>query len=835
LSCGRPIQAGVDQGTRSSHWATAKTPITDCLACHDGVEENRTCDKADVGNWFARYGGRRRDGQILMLPDTLMATSTSALRPARSGSLWSSRNWKARWNASDLQRGQSSANGTAMVDTSRDAEILQMEAALALAERRLKRSESAREQAEMLLEVRGHALAKANSDLRLREAELLKRLEKDSLNLLFAQEVANIATFHVTDNLSLVASRNFSDIIGHETAITHMDQVLLHLHPDEDYSSTSFLMGVSADENGESRDLRFLDSSDNLRWIRWHIKSSPEGFHGALHDITHETELSISLREQGQLLTDRVKELENLGQALEEARREAVNANQAKSRFLAMMSHDIRTPMNAILAMLELLAVADLTPEQAKMVRLALASGNQMLILLADIIEIGRADGWTFELSQEQINLPEFLESVSDSWRELARRKALAIELFMDRALPEHIETDRIRLRQVLDNLISNAVKYTQCGSVKIDCALSELDGKKMLRVAVIDTGAGIAKEEQQKLFNDLQRVTGALHHDVEGTGLGLSICARIVAAMQGKIGLESYVGHGSTFWFMVPLVECDAPDLLGLNPSPVDALGLLKIHGAVPHLLVAEDIETNQIVMRSVLDKLGCTCTIAKDGIEALEAFGNGQFDAILMDVSMPRMDGVETTRRIRAMTNGQEHVPIIGVTAFAGQEEQISLLAAGMNRIVVKPIKPGQLRETLAALFEEPVVERRRSRPDQVPIPILKESQLVDLDLLNAQLESVPGDIRHALADTVARDLSKWHASFVDACNAHDSEGAARAHHALKGVCEGFGVIRYSGHLELARNALLEGKRVETELLDEVLSATLAELKRHANRSDA
>lgn len=718
-----------------------------------------------------------------------------------------------------------------MNEVSQNREFQQMEAALALAERRLKRSETAREQAEMLLEVRGHALAKANQELRLREAELLKRLEKDALNLLFAQEVANIATFHVSSGLSLIASRNFSNVIGHESAITQMDQVLALLHPDEDYTSVRFLSGIGANENGESRDLRFLDSDGNLRWIRWHIKAGPEGFHGALHDITHETELAISLREQEKLLTERVKELEALGLALDEARNEAVKADQSKSRFLAMMSHDIRTPMNAILAMLELLSVGELTPEQSKMVRLALTSGNQMLILLADIIEIGRADGWTFELAAAPLDLPDFLESVSDSWRELARRKGLTIELFLAQDIPQFAEADKIRLRQVLDNLISNAVKYTFNGSVKIDCAVSEHHGRAMLRVAVIDTGPGIAKEEQEKLFNDLQRGSDPSQQEVEGTGLGLSICSRIITAMEGRIGLESYVGHGSSFWFMVPLVECEAPDMSGEHASTSEPLLPLKIQGAAPHVLVAEDIETNQIVIRSILEKLGCSYSIAKDGVEALEALENEKFDVILMDVSMPRMDGVEATKRIRAMINGRQTTPIIGVTAFAAQEEQVALLIAGMDALVVKPIKPAKLRDAMATIFSEPKADRRRSRPDRVPIPEFQEALLIDVSILESQLGSVPADMRQRLSETVARDLKKWHATFIDACNSNDHADAGRAHHALKGVCEGFGIRRYTAYLELARNTLLAGGKVETRTLEEILSATLDEIERHTN----
>ena len=352
-----------------------------------------------------------------------------------------------------------------------------------------------------------------------------------------------------------------------------------------------------------------------------------------------------------------------------------------------------------------------------------------------------------------------------------------------------------------------------------------------MLFVSVIDTGPGIAKNEQKKLFNDLQRVTGPLQQDVEGTGLGLSISARIVSAMLGKIGLESYIGHGSTFWFMIPLVECEAPEVSAANSGMIAPLKPLTIDGAVPHVLVAEDIETNQIVMRSVLDKFGCTYSIVKDGIEAFKAIENEDFDVVLMDVSMPRMDGIETTKNIRAMSNGRENVPIIGVTAFAGQEEQISLLAAGMSNIVIKPIKPVQLREAMAAVFNQPKAGSRRSRPNPVPIPDFETAQLLGVDILKAQLDSVPDNMRRSLSDAVTRDLSTWHTAFVCACVNNDHEAAGRAHHALKGVCEGFGISRYAAQLEMARHALLSGSTVETAALDEVLSATLVEIERHTH----
>lgn len=699
-----------------------------------------------------------------------------------------------------------------------------------LAERRLERSEKAREQAELLLEVRSHALAKANAELRARESDLLLRLEKDSLNLLSAQEVAKVATFHVSEGLTLIGSRNLPEILGTTTIITHINQVVDRLDPAEGLVAIRFLTGVHADSEGESQDLRFLDDQRKARLIRWHIRKSVGGFQGALHDITTETELALSLREQSQQLTNRVAELEALGHALDDARSRAVKADQAKSRFLAMMSHDIRTPMNAILAMLELLAVGKLTPEQAKMVNLALSSGNQMLFLLADIIEVARAEGWKLDLAEDVLALPEFLRSVSESWRQLAQRKGLNLDLEVAADLPAFIKADQTRLRQVLDNLISNAVKYTHKGGLGISCTVATRNGADMLHVAVTDTGVGISKADQEKLFKDLQRVTSPLQAEVEGTGLGLSICARIITAMQGKVGLESYEGHGSTFWFMVPLSVVASAAPSAASAQVLQSEEPLSINGAPPHILVAEDVETNRMVMQAVLDRFGCTYVMVNDGIEALKALGTAEFAAVLMDVSMPRLNGVETTQRIRAMQGAISAIPIIGVTAFAAEEEKLSLIVAGMNSIVTKPIKPAQLRSALAECFSQTQPVPSRSRIAPAPLPDFEGAPLLDVDALLNQLDSVPAELRLKLAQTVSKDLTQWHERFTQACEAGNAEAAARAHHALKGVCEGFGIRRYAAHLELARQCISAGAKLETGVLHEALAATLTAIEAHA-----
>jgi signal transduction histidine kinase/CheY-like chemotaxis protein len=862
-------------------------------------------------------------------------------------------------------------------------------AALALAERRLERSERARASAEAMLELRSRALLVASQELNKRENDLLERLDADARILLNAQEVANVATFHAESDGTLIGSRNLGRTLGLKSMVTDLEQIGAMVHPIEAADARHFLTGKFTGIG--RRDIRILDQYGVTRWLRWHIRpgSNAAGhFHGAVQDITEQRVLerrqrvsdalrrrqlrklerlsaelqdvtaaqqrdadflravletvpqgvtvfdadlrlliwnrrftdlynladhslesgmgreafgaipwatartyqrlagdeqveihpsgmlfapgdyienledgrSIEvrvvkrenggiiksytditdyvatqdeLRRRGELLAERIEELEAVGARLEESRNLAVKADRAKSRFLAMMSHDIRTPMNAILAMLELLSTTDLTKEQRDMLSLARSSGDQMLFLLADIIEVARADGWSVDLEDQVVGLPAFLGAIVGSWRPLARRKGLEIELTLADNLPAYISIDPKRLRQLLDNLISNAIKFTRKGTVAVTADLAAGKDGPRLHLAVIDTGRGIDPKRQQTLFRDMRRVHNPMDPNVEGTGLGLSICSRIVDAMHGRIGVESYVDVGSTFWVMLPFVQAAAP--VGDIKAALTETKRVIVDGHAPHLLIAEDVVTNQIVIAAMLDRLGCTYEITNDGLEALNAIKRGgHFDAVLMDVSMPTMDGMEATTAIRALGDGIGSLPIIGVTAFAAEEERVAMRATGMNDILTKPLQLEGLRNMLDRLADLRAPVKVRSRVLPVPVPQFDTSSVVDVAQLRSHFDPLPEAGRQRLENAVINDLTHWTHAYIDALAKGDDQSAGRARHTLKGICAGFGASTlWQAVVELADAPADKGSGGAARVRM-LLDATVSEIRVVAGRPD-
>jgi PAS domain S-box-containing protein len=378
-----------------------------------------------------------------------------------------------------------------------------------------------------------------------------------------------------------------------------------------------------------------------------------------------------------------VTERQAVAEALQTARDEAVKANQAKSSFLATVSHEIRTPMNGILGFADTLLRSELAPQQRRAATLIQDSGNSLLAILNDVLDLSKIEAGRLELERMPVCLPALADGVVSILRSQAEAKSLQLGLDLAPDLPDWVEGDPTRLRQILLNLLSNALKFTDRGSVTL--SIRQADGR--LRFAVVDTGMGIAKDRQALLFQQFSQLHRASGRQLGGTGLGLAISKRLVEAMpDGRIGVESDEGAGATFWFEVALPTSAPPAPLA-DPAPT-ATG-----GAAAHILVAEDLFINQAVIESILIDAGHTVRFASNGNEAVAAAGQERFDLILMDMEMPELDGIGATRAIRQLVGPMRDVPIIAVTANALDSEARRCHDAGMNDHLTKPIDRTEL----------------------------------------------------------------------------------------------------------------------------------------------
>ncbi|PKL41611.1 MAG: hypothetical protein CVV41_17820 [Candidatus Riflebacteria bacterium HGW-Riflebacteria-1] len=506
---------------------------------------------------------------------------------------------------------------------------------------------------------------------------------------------------------------------------------------------------------------------------------------------------------------------------LQQAKNAAENANKLKSRFFANASHEIRTPMTAIIGLTEMALTLCESEEQRRLLNLTRSSGKSLLELVNDILDLSKIESGKFSIRPTRFDLHQLLRELEQLFVFEARNSQINVVFSLDQNLPRHILSDGVRIRQILLNLLSNAVKFTDTGSISLQAKVIAGHNAERIEMKISDTGGGISPDKQEHLFEPFTYGDQYTRYEAKGAGLGLAICKQITDLLEGRLFIEKTGSTGTVFILEIPFGRGEAiseePPVQVLQPK-------LCINGRPLHFLIADDNEINLFLAGSIIEKFGGSHQYARNGREALDMLAETQFDAALIDIQMPEVDGLAVIRQIRSSSGNAGQLPVIAVSAFISDQEKQEALQAGANSYLVKPYFPNDLLKAIANLAithttEETATETQtQTATISMPIAALKQ---IDADELEIRILKKPENILK-ISDIFARRSVELLAELAECEQMHDCLRLREVAHSIKGLA---GMLGAKKSFQLARDIedLCKNSQIEQALQQ------LAVLKQH------